>query len=109
MRQPSLRPFVLAAILVAIATTAQAQGLIDPKRGEEIARAWCANCHLVSADQGGTVAADAPAFTALTLEAGYSDERLRGFLSVPHGPMEGLTPDNRQIGDLIAYIRSLQE
>ena len=82
---------------------------IDALRGEAIARAWCANCHLVSADEQRPVSADAPAFSVLTPEAGYSDARLRGFLSVPHGPMEGLTPDNRQIGDLIAYIRSLQE
>ena len=109
MRNPLPRICIFVLALTLTAGTAQAQGLIDALRGEAIARVWCANCHLVSDDEQRPVSVDAPAFAALTEEAGYTDERLRGFLNLPHGPMEGFAPDNRQIGDLIAYIRSLQE
>lgn len=95
-----------AAIVFAGMVQAGAQGRVDPKRGEAVARAWCMNCHLISQDEGHTVSADAPPFSALSIAEGHTDERLRGVLSRPHGSMEGFDLDKRQIEDLIAYIRT---
>ena len=102
--------FLVAATLALAGATlcapASAQGRIDPKRGEAVARTWCINCHVVASEQTGAVSADAPPFATLTTESGYDDERIRAFLREPHGPMEGFDPDERQINDLIAYIRT---
>ena len=104
MGRVALTIAVVAAMVWAF--NARAQLRIDPKRGEELAKTWCVNCHLVSEGQTGSVSADAPPFSALTEEAGYDDERLRAFLRYPHGAMENFDPDEKQINDLIAYIRT---
>ena len=102
---------VAAIVAIVIATAwvlgVRAQGRIDPKRGEALANTWCINCHLISNDQTAPASADAPPFTTMATDDGYSDERLRAFLREPHGPMEGFNPDEKQINDLIAYIRTL--
>lgn len=86
---------------------AMAQARNDPERGEAVAKVWCANCHLVAEDQTSPVSADAPPFATMARAAGYSDTRIRAFLVEPHGAMKGFDPDERQINDLIAYIRTL--
>ncbi|MCB1479808.1 MAG: c-type cytochrome [Rhodobiaceae bacterium] len=102
------RVAVIIAIVVAAvwALNARAQMRIDPKRGETIAKTWCVNCHLVSEGQAAPASADAPPFASLSEAEGYDDERIRAFLRQPHGAMEGFNPDEKQINDLIAYIRT---
>ncbi|MFN0263067.1 c-type cytochrome [Tepidamorphus sp. 3E244] len=95
-----------AGLLLASVLAANAQGKIDPKRGAVVAETWCAACHVVSADQESVASADVPPFSALTLQEGFDDNRLRAFLRQPHGPMEGVELDENQIADLIAYIRT---
>lgn len=73
--------------------------------GADIAARWCAACHVVSRSGAGTDAG--PAFT--TIAARHSAEETRALLTRPHAnPMRGFSLNAREIGDVAAYIESLQ-
>lgn len=100
---------VLFGLAVAAATPAWPQDGGDPARGESLATAWCADCHLVR-DGGQQTASDAaPTFTAIANDPEVTDAGLRTFLHDPHYPMPNLTLSRREIEDFIAYLRTLRE
>jgi mono/diheme cytochrome c family protein len=75
---------LLGAVLVAVAATGSvAAG--DGTRGRELARHWCAGCHLV--EPGGQGTDTAAPFAAMAKDPAYGPERLRAWLSEPHPPM----------------------
>jgi mono/diheme cytochrome c family protein len=77
----------------------------DAEAGKIIAQRWCAACHVVAPDQP-RGSADVPSFAAIA--AKYADEKaLANFLSVPYPRMPNMTLSRPEIGDLIAYIRTL--
>ena len=91
--------------LVAWGFLAPAQAA-DAMRGGELARQWCATCHLVEARPSERTAVDrAPPFPGIA--ANRSADYLRGFLANPHFPMPNLDLGRREIEDLVAYIRTL--
>ena len=97
--------FYALALAVALASTpAGAQG--DAANGALMARQWCAACHLVEASPPPNVADGAPPFSAV---ADYSDERVRTWLTAPRPPMPDFNLSRTQIGDIIAYLRSLHD
>lgn len=80
----------------------------NPEAGAAIARAWCANCHLVSPDQA-VARTEAPSFQTLADEPDRTIEGLEAFLFDPHPPMPNLDLSRDQIDDVIAYILSLSK
>lgn len=73
--------------------------------GGEVAARWCAACHVVS--RSGAGGDSGPSFTEIALRS--SAEQTRLFLARPHAkPMRGFSLNSREIGDVAAYIESLQ-
>ncbi len=100
----ALKPFVLCLALFATLAPAMAA---DSERGANLARQWCASCHVPGT--GSRAGADAgPPFAQMAADPAYTDARLRGWLANPHPPMPNLNLSRAEIEDLIAYIRSLK-
>ena len=78
----------------------------DAKQGAQLARQWCATCHVITGNQAATVPQGPPTFpiVAQTMTA----DQLRAFLSHPHGAMPDLALSRAEINDLIGYIESLR-
>jgi len=78
----------------------------DVARGGQLARQWCANCHVVGEDPSGTVQQGPPSFR--TIAHHLTTEQIRTFLSHPHSPMPDLALTRSEIDDLIGYIETLR-
>lgn len=79
----------------------------DAAAGEQLAKRWCANCHVI--DGGGSAATlpqGPPSFH--TVAAHLDPGQLRAFLSHPHAPMPDLALTRAEIDDLAAYIETLK-
>lgn len=99
---------LLAVILLSLlAAPSFAEG--DATRGKEIARAWCAGCHVVEPSPTTTAIDGAPPFATIAARAGRTDDYLRAWLFNPHPPMPNLNLGPRAVDDLVSYIDSLRQ
>ncbi len=101
---------VWAAVLAAAPGSAHA--LDDASEGKRLATQWCASCHLVTPDQA-SASADAPPFLTIAKRSQEELDRLASFLANPAHMKPGTQMPNfslsrQEIGDLVAYIRSLK-
>jgi cytochrome c len=80
----------------------------DPKAGLEVARAWCANCHVVERNQDRAIVGPAPTFHAIADRSTTTADGLRAFLATQHGLMPNLSLSNTNIENTVAYILSLR-
>jgi cytochrome c len=96
---------ILAASMLAVLVTHPAYA--DAARGGQLARQWCANCHLTGVDAGQAVPQGPPSFPAIA-RSGMTAGQLRAFLSHPHGAMPDLALTRAEIDDLIGYIETLR-
>ena len=96
---------LLAAAACLLASTALAA---DPDHGADLAKRWCASCHLVTSDQK-QASADVPAFVAIARKPDFSPEKLAFFLLDPHPKMPNFPLSRTEAGDLAAYIGSLRK
>jgi mono/diheme cytochrome c family protein len=102
-----------AALAVLLAPGAMAQAPAeegDPLKGREIARLWCATCHVVEENPARAVDA-APTFAAIADKAGVTAEGLRAFLSAQHsggaqGRMPNLSLSRNDVDNVVAYLLS---
>lgn len=79
----------------------------DAVSGKDIAKRWCASCHLVERDQ--TTAGDqAPPFASIAKTPNFDQNRLAFLLLLPHPNMPNLSLNRSEIADLADYIRSLK-
>lgn len=92
----------LLSLLVAI-TLASTVALTDAANGEKLARRWCADCHVVAADQrqGNTQAAP---FSAIAKTPGIDAARIALYLLLPHPKMPDMSLSRSEAADLAAYI-----
>ncbi|MFN3348767.1 c-type cytochrome [Pseudorhodoplanes sp.] len=75
----------------------------DPQKGAELAKRWCASCHLVAKDQ--TKAVDGiPSFAAIAQRGNIGAGRLAFLLLNPHPAMPAMTLTRNEARDLAAYI-----
>ena len=95
--------FLAALTSFGFAMPANAGG--DVARGASIAKRWCVNCHVVSADQK-SAKVDVPTFADIARRR-PDDRALSSFLVDPHPPMPNLSLTRQEIDDVVAYIRSL--
>ena len=98
----ALAPMVLAGITAALPSIAG-----DATKGAQLARQWCANCHVIGDIAAAPVQQGPPAFRAIARD-GLTGDQLRSFLSHPHPPMPDLSLTRAEIDDLIGYIESLR-
>lgn len=98
----------LACALLSLTIAAmltQAASAANVAKGEQMARRWCAACHVVAKDQqnGNT---QAPPFSAIATKPGFDAGRLALFLLVPHPRMPDMNMSREEAADLAAYIAS---
>jgi mono/diheme cytochrome c family protein len=94
-------------ILLSVPSTALAAG--DPVNGLQLARQWCASCHLVSPSDSASASDSAPPFAEISKDPTETPERLRGWLNQAHPTMPDLMLTSEQNDDLVAYLMSLKD
>jgi cytochrome c len=102
--------FTFPCLLLTLSTLPLAAGVpayADAVRGGQLARQWCANCHVVDGNAGRTVPQGPPSFREVA-HSGMTADQLRAFLSHPHGAMPDLSLTRAEIDDLIGYINTLR-
>jgi mono/diheme cytochrome c family protein len=99
--------FKALAVLIAALSTTQSAFAADPIHGEEVARRWCAECHVVARDQR-QVLSQAPPFSAIARNPEFNVDRLAYFLLEPHPKMPSMSLTRREVADLASYIASLK-
>jgi mono/diheme cytochrome c family protein len=79
----------------------------DADHGAELARRWCASCHVVTNGQA-QASADVPSFASVARRPDFNPERLAFFLLDPHPKMPNFPLSRTEAGDIAAYIGSLR-
>jgi len=103
---PAARRF-LPGFLAALTVLTQGPALAaDAAQGEQIAKRWCAACHIVAPDQ--TRGADnVPPFATIANRPGFDAGKIAQFLMDPHPRMPDMQLTRAEARDLGAYIASL--
>ena len=78
----------------------------DASKGHQLARQWCASCHVTSGNPAGNVQQGPP--SSQTIAGARTADQLRAFLSHPHGAMPDLSLTRQEINDLVGYIETLR-
>jgi len=78
----------------------------DIRQGEQLARRWCAGCHVVSSDQR-QATTEAPPFASIANRPDFDTNRLAFFLLDPHPKMPNMSLTRAEAADIAAYISSL--
>ncbi|SDU40035.1 c-type cytochrome [Stappia sp. ES.058] len=110
---PTPRSRITDAIHIAVATLAVLTALpfagaqaADAQNGREIARTWCAACHVVDdAQESGSVAV--PTFAEIAARPDFDEKALAEFLADPHPKMPDMALTRQEIADLGAHIARL--
>ncbi len=102
-----------AGALTALATGALAAGAqaaeFNTAAGKQLAKQWCAACHVVEEGQGETMSTAAPSFFDIAADPAVTEMGLRAFFASPHDQMPDLQISNSEADNLIAYILSLRK
>ena len=101
--------FIIAAMIWATASSAQAAQVGSAQQGFKLARETCAQCHLVDKVAGRSTDANAPTFEAIANTPGLSSAALAAALQTSHRTMPNVVIKGDDINDIIAYILSLKE
>jgi mono/diheme cytochrome c family protein len=104
LRMPSLKTLVVLGTWLD-ASTANAA---DAAHGADLAKRWCASCHLVESDQK-QANSDVPTFAAIAQQADFTPEKIAFFLLDPHPKMPNFSLTRSESSDLAAYIGSLRK
>jgi cytochrome c len=102
-----LRPFCAVTALLVLAVVGAHPVRADAGKGGQLARQWCANCHLIGDERSGPIPQGPPSFRTIA-QSGLTADQLRAFLSNPHGAMPNLSLTRSEIDDLVAYIGTLR-
>lgn len=104
MRHLKLICLVLAAAASFVQPPAQAA---DADHGADLAKRWCASCHIVANGQN-RASADVPSFASVARRPDFSADRLAFFLLEPHPKMPNFPLSRSEATDIAAYIASLR-
>jgi mono/diheme cytochrome c family protein len=80
----------------------------DAAHGGDLAKRWCASCHLVNGDQK-QASADVPSFASIAARSDFSPEKVAYFLLDPHPKMPNFPLNRAEAADIAAYIGSLRK
>ena len=96
--------FAAVALTLSTATCFSA----DAQHGRDLAKRWCASCHVVSPDQQ-SASADAPPFATVARYPNFDPKRLAYFLLEPHPKMPQMALGRAAADDIAAYIQTLKK
>jgi mono/diheme cytochrome c family protein len=96
---------LLVAVALSVGTSSALAA--DADHGADLARRWCASCHVVANGQI-QASADVPSFASVARRPDFSSERLAFFLLDPHPKMPNFPLSRIEAGDIAAYIASLR-
>jgi mono/diheme cytochrome c family protein len=103
---------VFRHIQVLVVATAGLSGSMamaaDADHGAELAKRWCATCHVVDGDQK-QASADVPPFAAIARKLDFTPEKVAFFLLDPHPKMPNFPLSRNEAADIAAYIGSLRK
>ncbi len=105
---PTVR-FIIAAMIWATASGAQAAQVGSVQQGLRLARETCAQCHLVDKVTGRSTDANAPTFETIAKTPGLTSAALAAALQTSHRTMPNVVLKGADINDIVAYILSLKE
>jgi mono/diheme cytochrome c family protein len=91
-------------LLAAVSPAAAA----DPDHGADLAKRWCAACHVVAPDQK-QASADVPPFVVIASKPDFTPEKLAFFLLDPHPKMPNFPLSRSEAADIAAYIARLRK
>lgn len=80
----------------------------DANHGAELAKRWCATCHLVESSQS-QASADVPPFATIARRSDFTPEKVAFFLLDPHPKMPNFPLSRNEAADIAAYIASLRK
>ena len=100
-------PMFAALLMWPCAATAASDSIVTDA-GRQLARQWCAECHLVEAEQSQASSTIAPTFFEVARDPAVTETSLRVFLASPHENMPDIVLSNQQTEEIIAYILSLR-
>jgi mono/diheme cytochrome c family protein len=100
---------VIVAVWALAVGHAQAQDVGNVQQGLRLARAVCAECHLVEKVAGRSTNAAAPTFAHIANVAGMTGAALTAAMRTSHETMPNVIIKGSDIGDLVAYILSLKD
>jgi mono/diheme cytochrome c family protein len=80
----------------------------DAGHGADLAKRWCASCHLVESGQK-QASADVPSFATIAARSDFSPEKVAYFLLDPHPKMPNFPLTRTEAADIAAYIGSLRK
>ena len=103
MRTRSKLVLLMAAMAVYSGPTSAA----DVSHGRQIARRWCASCHVVAANQRQS-STEAPTFASIARRPNFDAGRLATFLMNPYPRMPSMSLTRIEAADVAAYIGSLR-
>lgn len=109
MRSRITRTLLFGAALAASAAAAQGAEVGSVEQGRIIARAQCAECHLIGKEKGLSTNLSAPTFAEIANTPGMTAAALRVTLSTPHKLMPNIIIRGETADSLIAYILSLSD
>lgn len=104
MRVGRIELLIIAATSLGASQTLAA----DADHGRDLAKRWCATCHLVEASQT-QASADVPPFAAIARKSDFTPEKVAFFLLDPHPKMPSFPLSRSEAADLAAFIGSLRK
>jgi mono/diheme cytochrome c family protein len=104
MRLARMKILIIAATAFGTSQTLAA----DIDHGGDLARRWCAACHLVDGTQKQAIA-DVPSFAMIAQKSDFTPEKIAFFLLDPHPKMPNFPLSRSEAADIAAYIGSLRK
>src|SRR4051812_3438422 len=111
------KPFLAAAALMLLLAVPARGANVRLPAGARIAQTYCAGCH-ATGRSGSSPLAEAPPFRELSQRGDLLDLLSEGMIAGPglqeegerrrHPRMPSAPLDEAQLGDLVAYLRSIQ-
>jgi mono/diheme cytochrome c family protein len=100
--------FILA-MSAATLSIAEGQEIGSPRQGQQVARAQCAECHLVDKVESRSPNADVPSFGRIANTPGMTSAALIAALRTSHKTMPNVIIKASNLRDIVAYILSLKD
>ena len=101
--------FLVTAVIIANTSSVRAAQIGSVEQGLMIARARCAECHLVVKERGRSTHDNAPTFAVIANTPGMSAAALRATFNTSHRAMPNLVIEETEANSIIAYILSLRD
>lgn len=110
MRAIFRHTWALAMVTAALggALGASRAAAADADHGAELAKRWCATCHVVDSGQK-QASADVPPFAAIASKPDFNADKIASFLLEPHPKMPNFPLSRIEAADIAAYIGSLRK